>query len=77
MLVSFLRSELHSARALTFASGQLLTRFREFVPRTHKDGLDDSRLPEPYKHVLRRKTAPSAARPFLTGRPVLGRYHPI
>ena len=45
MLVSFLRSELHSARALTFASGQLLTRFREFVPKTHKDGLDDSRFP--------------------------------
>lgn len=41
MPVSFLRSELHSARALMFASGQLLTRFREFVPRAHKDGLDD------------------------------------
>lgn len=41
MLVSFLRSESHSARALTFASGQLLIQFCEFVPRAHKDGLDD------------------------------------
>ena len=57
MPVSFLRSELHSARALMFASGQLLTRFREFVPRAHKDGLDDQSVSRDVQTRSRRKTA--------------------